>query len=91
VNVPTTAEVAVAEERMRELEELVRRHRLLYYAGEPEISDAEFDGLWNELLGLESEHPESKGPDTPTERISDGISTLFAPVRHEHPMLSLDK
>ncbi len=79
------------EERMRELEELVRRHSLLYYAGEPEISDAEFDALWNELLGLEAEHPELKSPDTPTERISDGVSTLFAPVRHEHPMLSLDK
>jgi DNA ligase (NAD+) len=86
-----TDELAAIEERMRELEELVRRHSLLYYAGEPEISDAEFDGLWNELLGLEAEHPELKSPDTPTERISDGVSTLFAPVRHEHPMLSLDK
>ena len=88
---PSTDELAATEERMRELEELIRRHSLLYYAGEPEISDAEFDGLWNELLGLEAEHPELKSPDTPTERISDGLSTLFAPVRHEHPMLSLDK
>jgi DNA ligase (NAD+) len=84
-------ETATTEERMRELEELVRRHSLLYYAGEPEISDPEFDALWNELLGLEAQHPELKSPDTPTEQISDGVSTLFAPVRHEHPMLSLDK
>ena len=86
-----TDPITATEERMRELEELVRRHSLLYYAGEPEISDPEFDALWSELLGLEAEHPELKSPDTPTERISDGLSTLFDPVRHEHPMLSLDK
>jgi DNA ligase (NAD+) len=89
--VATSEDLTAVEERMRELEELVRRHSLLYYAGEPEISDPEFDALWNELLGLEAEHPELKNPDTPTEQISDGLSTLFAPVRHEHPMLSLDK
>jgi DNA ligase (NAD+) len=89
--VTASDETAAIEERMRELEELVRRHSLLYYAGEPEISDPEFDALWNELLGLEAQHPELKSPDTPTEQISDGISTLFEPVRHEHPMLSLDK
>ncbi len=87
----TTDEITAVEERMRDLEELVRRHSLLYYAGEPEISDPEFDALWNELRTLEAEHPGLKSPDTPTERISDGISTLFTPVRHEHPMLSLDK
>ncbi len=76
---------------MRELEELVRRHSILYYAGEPEISDPEFDALWNELLGLEADHPELKSADTPTERISDGVSALFTAVRHEHPMLSLEK
>src|SRR6202012_5119019 len=87
----STDELTATAERMRELEELVRRHSLLYYAGEPEISDPEFDALWNELLALEAEHPELKSPDTQTEQISDGVSTLFPPVRHEHPMLSLDK
>lgn len=49
---------------MRELEELVRRLSLLYFAGEPEISDPEFDALWNELLGLEADHPELKSADS---------------------------
>jgi DNA ligase (NAD+) len=87
----TNSETVGIESRMRELEELVRRHSLLYYAGEPEISDPEFDALWNELSALEADHPELKSADTPTEQISDGVSSLFTPVRHEHPMLSLDK
>ena len=87
----STDQLSATETRMRELEDLVRRHSLLYYAGEPEISDPEFDALWNELLALEAEHPDLKSADTPTEQISDGLSTLFEPVRHEHPMLSLDK
>jgi DNA ligase (NAD+) len=89
--VATDEDLTAVDDQMRELEELVRRHSLLYYAGEPEITDAEFDALFAELQGLEAEHPELKSADTPTEHILDGVSTLFAPVRHEHPMLSLDK
>jgi DNA ligase (NAD+) len=39
--------------RVAELEELIRRHQDLYYNGQPEISDADFDALWDELSGLD--------------------------------------
>ncbi len=42
--------------RARELERLIKRHQERYYAGEPEISDAEFDLLWDELKSLEPEN-----------------------------------
>lgn len=42
--------------RARELEKLIRHHQELYYTGEPEISDADFDSLWDELKALEPEN-----------------------------------
>jgi DNA ligase (NAD+) len=43
--------------RARELEREIRHHQDLYYNGNPEISDADFDALWDELKGLEPENP----------------------------------
>jgi DNA ligase (NAD+) len=43
----------ITEDRKRELEALIRRHQDLYYNGQPEISDAEFDVLWDELENLD--------------------------------------
>ncbi len=42
--------------RARELEALIRRHQELYYNGEPEISDEEFDALWDELASIDPEN-----------------------------------
>ena len=44
-------------ERARELEELIRRHQMLYYNEMPELSDEEFDLLWDELRFLEPFNP----------------------------------
>ncbi len=43
--------------RVAELESLIRRHQDLYYNGQPEISDAEFDALWDELESTDPENP----------------------------------
>mgnify|MGYP002743023925 CR=1 FL=1 len=40
-------------ERIQELEALIKRHQNLYYNAEPEISDADFDALWDELRSLD--------------------------------------
>jgi len=42
--------------RARELEALIRRHQELYYNGEPEISDEEFDALWDELASIDPDN-----------------------------------
>lgn len=46
-----------APARVAELEREIRRHQDLYYNGQPEISDAEFDALWDELSALDPDNP----------------------------------
>src|SRR5206468_6231173 len=55
----------------------------------PEITDAEYDRLFQELVRLETEHPELATPDTPTQRVGAKPSEGFAAVEHRVPMLSL--
>ena len=76
--------------RVRELQAVLNHHSALYYAGRPEIPDGDFDDLLNELRALESRHPELVHPDSPTQRVgAPPDDTVFAPVRHEPPMMSL--
>ncbi|MDE0657931.1 MAG: NAD-dependent DNA ligase LigA, partial [Acidimicrobiaceae bacterium] len=77
----------VSTARVRELQALLNHHSALYYAGKPEIPDADFDDLLNELKALEARHPELVHPDSPTQRVgAPPDDTVFAPVRHEQPM-----
>src|SRR3974377_608062 len=57
----------------------------------PEIRDAEFEKLMDELIALEAAHPELVTPDSPTQRVGGKPSEEFAKVRHSTPMLSLGK
>ena len=77
--------------RVEELRQEIRRHEELYYVqAAPEISDAEFDALMNELKTLEAQHPELLTPDSPTQRVGGRPAEGFAAVEHIQPMLSLD-
>ena len=58
---------------------------------EPEISDADYDRLYDELRALEEEHPELAIPDSPTRRIGAPPSERFQKTEHLSPMGSLDK
>jgi DNA ligase (NAD+) len=80
------------ESRMEELRELVDHHLYRYHVlDDPEISDAEFDSLWDELLALEREHPDLQSADSPTQRVGAPPSDKFAKVEHPTPMGSLEK
>ena len=57
---------------------------------DPEITDAEFDRLMNQLKKLEAEHPELVTPDSPTQRVGGKPREGFVKVAHSVPMLSLD-
>lgn len=57
---------------------------------DPEISDAEFDALVNELKALEAAHPDLVTLDSPTQRVGGRAAEGFATVEHLRPMLSLD-
>ena len=77
--------------RLDELREQINRHNHLYYAEDrPEVSDAEYDRLWRELVALEQAHPELVTPDSPTQRPGGRREETFAPVEHMVAMLSLD-
>jgi DNA ligase (NAD+) len=77
--------------RVETLRADLRRHEHLYYVMDaPEISDAQYDALMNELKKLEAAHPELVTPDSPTQRVGGKPADGFSKVRHSRPMLSLD-
>src|SRR5436190_23168308 len=77
-------------ERAAELREQIEHHNRLYYVqDEPEISDADYDALLNELREIEAENPDLVTPESPTQRVGAAPLEKFAPVRHLQPMLSL--
>jgi DNA ligase (NAD+) len=79
-------------ERVRELRELISHHSQLYHELDaPEIPDADYDALVDELRSLEVAHPELATADSPTQAVGAPPSPLFPPVRHRVPMMSLDK
>ncbi len=80
----------VAEE-IEELRDTLRRHEHLYYVlDQPDISDAEYDGMMRRLQQLETQHPELLAPDSPTQRVGGKPREGFVKVAHSSPMLSLD-
>jgi DNA ligase (NAD+) len=79
------------EKKIGTLREKIRHHEYLYYVlDSPEISDAEFDKLMQQLKDLEAEHPALVTPDSPTQRVGGKPREGFVKVRHSTPMLSLD-
>ena len=79
------------ESRIETLRERIRHHEYRYYVlDDPEISDAEFDRLVNDLKKLEVEHPQLITPDSPTQRVGGKPREGFVKVAHSIPMLSLD-
>jgi DNA ligase (NAD+) len=80
-----------AAERIAELRRVLRYHEERYYVlNDPEIADAEFDALMQELERLESENPDLVTSDSPTQRVSGRPAAGFDTVEHAEPMLSLD-
>ena len=78
------------QKKIDALRDKIRYHEHRYYVlDDPEISDAEFDKLMDELMALEAAHPELVTPDSPTQRVGGKPSEEFAKVRHSTPMLSL--
>ena len=84
------ADVNKVKQRIEELRETLNHHNYRYYVlDSPEISDAEYDELMQELRQLESEHPALVTPDSPTQRIGAPPVEAFGVVEHRDPLLSL--
>jgi DNA ligase (NAD+) len=77
--------------RIEELRKLIDYHNYRYYAlDQPEISDAEYDRIFRELVSLENQEPELITPDSPTQRVGFTPVEKFLPFRHEVALLSLE-
>ncbi len=76
--------------RIDGVRDLIRRYEHAYYVlDQPEVSDAEYDALFQELRRIEEERPDLLTTDSPTQRVGGEASDQFAKVRHRSPMLSL--
>ncbi len=81
-----------ARKRIADLVELVSYHNHRYHVlDDPEITDADYDRLFDELVALESEFPDLKRADSPTQRVGAAPATAFRSVKRAIPMLSLNK
>jgi len=80
-----------AELEISRLREEIKKHNDLYYGKDsPQISDAQYDELYRELVSLEEQHPDLITSDSPTQSPGSFMQSTFEPVEHLVPMLSLD-
>jgi DNA ligase (NAD+) len=78
-------------QRVAELRAEIARHNEAYFVNDaPTLPDADYDALVRELRALEAQHPELADEQSVTRLIGAPVSTVFSPVVHEEPMLSLD-
>jgi DNA ligase (NAD+) len=79
------------DKKVEKLREKIRHHEYRYYVlDDPEVSDADFDLLMNELKRIEAEQPALITPDSPTQRVGGKPREGFVKAKHSSPMLSLD-
>ena len=79
-----------AEKRAEDLRDEIAHHNYRYHVlDEPEISDAAFDALMEELRAIEEARPDLVTPDSPTQRVGGQPREGFATREHETPMRSL--
>ena len=80
-----------AEARIAKLQTAIRHHDYLYYVEDrPEISDADYDKQYRELVALEEQFPDLVSEDSPTQRVAGKPLDSFPTVEHAAPMLSLE-
>ncbi len=79
------------KKRIEELREKINYHSIKYYVYDaPEISDFEYDAMFDELKKLEEAHPEFDSPTSPTKRVGGAVLDKFEKVQHRNRMGSLD-
>ena len=78
------------QKRIKELVEILNKANREYYLEDnPSLTDNEYDSLLDELFKLESEYPDFKLPDSPTENVGAKVLDSFEKISHNTPMLSL--
>ncbi|MGI9326632.1 MAG: NAD-dependent DNA ligase LigA [Pseudomonadales bacterium] len=89
---PAAAAPAKVVQRAQKLRTQIDHHNRLYHVLDaPELTDAQYDALFDELQSLESQHPDLISDDSPTQRVGGAALPGFASIQHPRPMLSLEK
>lgn len=77
--------------KIKLIKEKLRKHDYSYYVlSQPQVSDKEYDDLMHKLKLLEDKYPKYRTDDSPSQRLSAGISAGFKTVKHKVGMFSLD-
>jgi DNA ligase (NAD+) len=85
------SELDVARERIAALIQEINAHDYAYYVLDaPTISDNEYDGLYRQLIDLETQYPKLITLDSPTQRVGGSAISAFSSVTHRQAMLSLN-
>ena len=75
---------------MKELVELLNHYAYEYYTKDaPSVSDSEYDQLYQELVELETAHPDEVLPESPTHRVGGVVLKGFTKYQHQYPLYSL--
>jgi DNA ligase (NAD+) len=89
--VMSTANESKLIEKIEKLRNTLHHHNYRYYVlDDPEVSDAEYDRMMQELIRIEEAHPELVSPDSPTARVGAAPLEKFETISHTIPMLSLE-
>ncbi|MGM9858850.1 MAG: NAD-dependent DNA ligase LigA [Bacilli bacterium] len=76
--------------RVEDITKTLERYNYEYYVlDNPSVSDAEYDRLMQELIMIETEHPELRSPLSPTQRVGGAVVSEFEKIKHKRLMLSL--
>jgi DNA ligase (NAD+) len=87
-----SSKTASPAKRAAELRDVLDYHLYRYHVlDDPEITDAEYDVLYDELVRLEEANPKLVTTDSPTQRVGAPPSDRFQKVQHPSPMGSLEK
>jgi len=79
-------------DRVAQLRQQLNHHLHRYHVLDaPEIADAEYDALFDELVAIETQYPALYSDASPTQRVGAPALEQFEKVQHARPMLSLDK
>ena len=80
----------MSQDRLNEIKDLLNKYNREYYVlDKPSVSDAEYDRLMQELISIETEHPEWITIDSPSQRVGGEVLEGFTKIEHKRMMLSL--
>lgn len=83
--------IEVARAQLADLSAKIAQYDHEYYVlDSPSVTDSEYDGLYKQLLALETQFPELITADSPTQRVGGVAAAAFSSVQHRQAMLSLN-